>query len=70
MSSFYSCLPTDFNYFLGDGDADWALMLGTVDALPINVSITNHGESAYESLFFVVHPATVSYNKIHSEVSN
>lgn len=43
-------------------------MLGTVNALPINVTIKNHGESAYESQFFVFHPATVSYNKIDSEV--
>lgn len=44
-------------------------MLGTSDDIPINVTVENRGESAYETQLFVSHSASVPYNRIETEVS-
>ena len=47
----------------------WALSLGASDDIPINVTVGNKGESAYEAQLFVTHPSSVSYNRIDTSVS-
>lgn len=43
-------------------------MLGASDDIPLNVTVTNHGESAYETQLFIIHPASVPYNRIETQV--
>lgn len=50
-------------------DRVWALSLGTSDDIPINVTVRNNKESAYETQLFVTHPPSVSYNRIDTSVS-
>lgn len=43
-------------------------MLGASDDIPVNVTVKNIGESAYETQLFIKHPATVPYNRIETRV--
>lgn len=45
-------------------------MLGASDDIPVNVTVKNSGESAYETQLFISHPATVPYNRIETQVIN
>ena len=47
----------------------WTFLLGAFDDIPLNVTVKNAGESAYETQLFIFHPATVPYNRIETEVS-
>ncbi|KAK6618328.1 hypothetical protein RUM44_002780 [Polyplax serrata] len=44
----------------------WTFMLGASDDIPVNVTVKNIGESAYETQLFIKHPATVPYNRIET----
>ncbi|XP_065345499.1 integrin alpha-PS1 isoform X2 [Cloeon dipterum] len=39
----------------------WELLLGELEEVVVNVTIYNHGESAYESQLFLTHPSGLSY---------
>ncbi|XP_034256700.1 integrin alpha-PS1 isoform X2 [Thrips palmi] len=39
----------------------WMLMLGKDQELGLNISVSNHRESAYETQLFVSHPASIGY---------
>ncbi|XP_059476549.1 integrin alpha-PS1 isoform X2 [Neocloeon triangulifer] len=43
------------------GRQQWELLLGELEEVVVNVTIYNHGESAYESQLFLSHPAGLSY---------
>jgi hypothetical protein len=46
----------------------WELMLGENAEVVLNVTVHNHGESAYESQMYVSHPDSLSYIGTATEV--
>lgn len=48
-----------FLLFLENGE--YALVVGEVDELRINLNVTNFADSAYESQLFIVHQKSVNY---------
>lgn len=56
-----------FNFFVA-GRQEWELMLGEDEEVVFNITVHNHGESAYESHMYVTHPPGLSFIGTGSEV--
>lgn len=54
-------VDAEFNLPKSSEPNTWKLMLGTHQEIGLNVSVSNHQESAYETQLFVSHPASIGY---------
>lgn len=46
----------------------WDLIMGEQEAVRLNVTAHNYGESAYDAWLFVSHPASLNYTAYKTEV--